>query len=46
VGLLDIRSSIDYEKGVWGGHTPNNSKIKYLVNSVELLTTCHDDESS
>jgi len=37
VGLFEIISSIDHGKGVWGEHTPSNSKSKYLVNIFELL---------
>jgi len=33
-------------KGLWGEHKPNNSKSKYLVNTVELLKAYHDDEGS
>jgi len=32
-----MKSSIDHGKGVWGEHTPNNSRSKYLVNTVEPL---------
>ena len=46
VGLLEIKSNIDREKGVWSKRMLNNSKIKYPVNTVELLKACRDDGDS